>query len=110
MASGLEIVARGDLSNLAKYKATGNGTGKRSEQDKLVPAMILLMENLQSLVTDTEMLSKSAVEGRLEVRADASRHLASIVRSSRESMILWMRSCFRLTRRLTLCRRSQTVS
>ena len=49
-------------------------TGKRSENDKLVPAAIQAMLSIDALVKDTAILSKAAVEGKLGVRADASRH------------------------------------
>jgi methyl-accepting chemotaxis protein len=67
-------IAMGDLRELDDYRALGNGKGRRSEQDELVPAFIHMMENLQALVQDAETLAASAVEGRLDVRADASRH------------------------------------
>jgi methyl-accepting chemotaxis protein len=63
-------VAAGDLCDLAKYKPIG----RLSENDELIPAFIAMMEAIQALVVDTGTLSKAAVEGRLAVRADASRH------------------------------------
>ncbi len=48
--------------------------GQRSKEDKLVPAMITSMENIQRLVDDAGMLAKSAVEGKLDVRVDATQH------------------------------------
>jgi len=63
-------IAAGDLCDLAKYKPIG----RRSENDELIPAFIAMMEAIQALVADTGTLSKAAVEGRLAVRADASRH------------------------------------
>ncbi|HEY3382136.1 MAG TPA: methyl-accepting chemotaxis protein [Vicinamibacterales bacterium] len=63
-------IAAGDLCDLAKYKPIG----RRSENDELIPAFIAMMEAIQALVVDTQTLSKAAVEGRLAVRADASRH------------------------------------
>ena len=63
-------IAKGDLRDLPDVKRNG----RRSEQDELVPAMILLMETLDVLVADTVTLSKTAVEGKLGVRADATKH------------------------------------
>ncbi len=48
--------------------------GKRSEQDVLMPAFIQMMESLNALVSDVNMLSQAAVEGKLSTRADASKH------------------------------------
>ena len=67
-------VSDGDLGELDAYRAIGNGVGKRSENDRLVPAMIRVMESLQALVSDTEMLAAAAVAGRLDTRADVSKH------------------------------------
>ena len=39
-----------------------------------MPAIIRAMENVNLLIEDTEMLVRAAVEGRLDTRADASRH------------------------------------
>jgi PAS domain S-box-containing protein len=67
-------VSVGDLHELDQLRAMGDGTGRRSAQDELVPAFITMMENIGALVSDAVMLSEAAVEGRLEVRADATRH------------------------------------
>ena len=67
-------VSKGDLSDLETYRAIGNGRGRRSDNDELVPSMIKMMDNLRALVTDAEMLSQAAVDGRLATRADASKH------------------------------------
>ena len=66
----IKRVSHGDLGDLPEYKKVG----RRSEQDEIVPALIALMESLEALVKDAEMLSKSAVEGKLSTRADASKH------------------------------------
>jgi methyl-accepting chemotaxis protein len=63
-------IGRGDLEDLPAYKKIG----RRSEHDELVPAIIAMMESLKTLVMDTELLSKAAVEGKLSVRADAAKH------------------------------------
>jgi methyl-accepting chemotaxis protein len=67
-------IARGDLSDLAFARSIGNGAGRRSENDKLVPAFIAMMEAIKQLVDDTSQLTTAAVEGRLSVRTDPSRH------------------------------------
>ena len=48
--------------------------GKRSERDELVPAFIRMMDAIKALVADAEKLSSAAIEGRLSMRAEASRH------------------------------------
>jgi methyl-accepting chemotaxis protein len=63
-------VSQGDLSDLNEYKKIG----RRSDYDELVPSLIGLMENVGALVADAEMLSKAAVEGNLETRADVTKH------------------------------------
>ncbi|MBI0582570.1 MAG: methyl-accepting chemotaxis protein, partial [Methanomassiliicoccales archaeon] len=67
-------ISNGDLNELSDYKSIGNGRGRRSDHDELVPSMIRLMESLKALVFDTEMLAQAGMEGRLEIRADASKH------------------------------------
>jgi len=69
----LEIVKNisvGKLDKLAELKAVG----KRSAADELMPSFIKLMEALELMAEDVRMLTNSAIEGNLEVRADASKH------------------------------------
>ena len=66
----LNNIAVGDSSRARVLKKIG----KRSEQDQLLPAIIRAMENVKLLIEDTEMLAKAGVEGKLDTRADASRH------------------------------------
>jgi methyl-accepting chemotaxis protein len=66
----LENIAVGNTSRLEELKKIG----RRSEQDRLMPAIVKAMENVSILIEDTEMLSRAAVEGKLDTRADASRH------------------------------------
>ena len=47
---------------------------KRSEHDILTPSLIQMMESIDALVADAGMLSQAAIEGRLSMRADISRH------------------------------------
>jgi len=63
-------ISQGNLEDLEEYKKIG----RRSENDELVPSLMALMTNIQALVTDANMLSKAAVEGKLATRADASKH------------------------------------
>jgi methyl-accepting chemotaxis protein len=48
--------------------------GKRCENDTLMPALITMMEAIDALVNDATMLSRAAVEGRLDSRADETLH------------------------------------
>jgi len=63
-------IALGDTSELAELRRVG----KRSEEDKLLPAVLECMETIDLLISDTNMLSKAAVEGKLATRADVSKH------------------------------------
>ena len=67
-------VSKGDMCDLEGLKQIGEGRGRRSENDTLVPAGIGLIESVEALADDIEILSKAAVDGNLSTRADASRH------------------------------------
>ena len=69
MIGALIHVSEGDLGDLAAFKAIG----KRSENDRLVPMGISLIENIKALVDETAMLSESAVEGKLSTRGEAGK-------------------------------------
>jgi methyl-accepting chemotaxis protein len=70
VTSIIKSVSQGDLSPLAELKTAG----RRSERDELVPAFILLMENLKALVADSVGLAQTMQEGKLAARADAAKH------------------------------------
>ncbi|HZP07053.1 MAG TPA: methyl-accepting chemotaxis protein [Terracidiphilus sp.] len=70
IVDAVKRIAEGHLDRLEEFRKIG----RRSEQDEMVPALIRLMENLHALITDTEMLSKAAAEGKLGTRADVSKH------------------------------------
>lgn len=74
LQSTAKNVSNGDLSDLKQYKETGEGLGRRSENDQLVPAFIQMMEAIQEMKADANTLLKAAVEGRLATRADESKH------------------------------------
>jgi methyl-accepting chemotaxis protein len=63
-------ISHGSLVDLDGLKKVG----QRSENDQLIPAFVKAMEAIQNLVADTDMLSKAAVEGKLDTRADVNRH------------------------------------
>ena len=66
-------LSMGDTSDLAAYEKVG----RRSDEDVIIPAIIKCMQNLNLLIDDMTTLSKSAVEGDLGKRADASKHNGS---------------------------------
>ncbi|TXT41475.1 MAG: methyl-accepting chemotaxis sensory transducer with Pas/Pac sensor [Comamonadaceae bacterium] len=68
------------LSELIAYVtrvANGDMTAsmvKASNDDQIHEYLVLLKQNIQNLVADTNMLSKAALAGKFETRADASKH------------------------------------
>ncbi|HNY12953.1 MAG TPA: MCP four helix bundle domain-containing protein, partial [Candidatus Wallbacteria bacterium] len=74
LTSTIVNVSNGELAELEAYKQLGNGSGRRSENDHVAPAMIRLMGNLRELISDFNMLSRSAIDGKLSTRADAAKH------------------------------------
>jgi methyl-accepting chemotaxis protein len=67
-------IADGDMSDLERYRAIGNGKGRRSENDTLVPNFIRMMEAINALVSDANMLSDAATHGNFNTRADLVKH------------------------------------
>jgi methyl-accepting chemotaxis protein len=74
VAGTASSIARGDMSDLEIYKAIGDGKGRRSENDHLVPNFIGMMEAINALVADANMLADAAVHGNFNTRADLSKH------------------------------------
>ncbi|MDN7023886.1 PAS domain-containing protein [Methanoculleus sp. FWC-SCC1] len=70
VAGSIDKISHGDLSELEEYRQVK----RRSEQDRIVPGFIRTLEALQGLTSDANMLAKAGVEGRLQTRADASKH------------------------------------
>jgi len=62
-------VSSGDTSKLEGLKKIG----KLSENDKIVPAAVEMMEALRALINETESLSHAASEGNLDARGDAGK-------------------------------------
>ena len=60
-------IAEGDLSDIEAL----NATGKRSDNDTLVPALKKMNENIQALINEAAMLTNAAIEGQLDTRSDA---------------------------------------
>ncbi len=65
MAQAAQAISMGDLSSVVKV---------RSDADVLAKSLINVNRAVNALVADAGELSKAAVEGRLDVRADVSRH------------------------------------
>lgn len=68
----IEIIKRvakgklGDLEELGK-------TGKLSENDELMPSLLLMINTIKDLIDETRVLSESAVNGNLKARGDADK-------------------------------------
>jgi methyl-accepting chemotaxis protein len=67
--SSFESVSKGDTSMLEHYK----DVGKRSENDRQVPAIIAMMESVRNLIDESNMLATATSEGNLGVRGDSSK-------------------------------------
>ncbi len=61
----MKKIAVGDLSTTVKAK---------DNLDEISPALITMTNAINALTTDAKMLAKAAVEGKLDTRADASKH------------------------------------
>jgi methyl-accepting chemotaxis protein len=62
-------IEAGELSDLSELKAIG----KRSENDTMIPSLIGMMENIFSLVKETQKMAALAVEGDLNHRGDETK-------------------------------------
>jgi methyl-accepting chemotaxis protein len=63
-------ISQGDLSDREDLRSVG----RRSENDKLIPAILQMSDAINNLIIDTNNLANAAVDGRLSARADASKH------------------------------------
>lgn len=70
IAESIDRIGKGDTSEYEVYKKIG----RRSDNDRIVPGFTNALGALQALTSDADMLANAAVEGRLETRADATRH------------------------------------
>ncbi len=62
-------IAAGDLQDLEWLKPIG----KRSENDELMPAIIMMSENIQSLIDEASVLTEAALLGKLETRVNSDK-------------------------------------
>ncbi|BDU72579.1 methyl-accepting chemotaxis protein [Mesoterricola silvestris] len=75
LAANLAQLAKGDLNMELRTQDANQHTGLVKEQfERINDSMGQLKGAIGSLVTDTTMLSTAAIDGKLEVRADANRH------------------------------------
>lgn len=65
----LGLISLGDLSELEELKRVG----KRSENDKLIPAFIDMMTNIKTTIESVNGLTRHALAGELTYRADSSK-------------------------------------
>ncbi|HPZ71913.1 MAG TPA: methyl-accepting chemotaxis protein [Peptococcaceae bacterium] len=66
----LEKIAQGDFSQLNSYRQIG----QRSESDRLLPALVTLMDNMMMISDEAVGLANAASEGNLEYRAYAEQY------------------------------------
>lgn len=62
-------LSKGDITSLPEYEKIG----KRSENDKIIPASIEMMKSIKNLIDESNMISGSAANGDLSVRGDAGK-------------------------------------
>ncbi len=62
-------ISVGDTTGLKGLRSVG----KRSQNDKLMPSMIVMMETIQNLVKEANSIADSAVEGNLKARSESSK-------------------------------------
>jgi len=62
-------IAAGDFQDLQGLK----DMGKRCDEDRLIPTMVLTIETIKDLVEETRILSQNAVSGNLSARGDVGK-------------------------------------
>ncbi len=68
LAQSIEKIARGDTGDLEKYRQIK----RRSEADRMIPAMLLATQNIESLVATVNGVAESVVNGNLfSIKVDA---------------------------------------
>ena len=63
-ANGLQIDVIGVMNKIAKGDMSMD-IAMKDEKDEISPALKKMVENIRALVTDANMLSKAAIEGKL---------------------------------------------
>jgi methyl-accepting chemotaxis protein len=86
-------IANGDLSDLDDYVQIGNGAGRRSENDHIVPSLIAMLQAIKNMVDETIHLTAAAQDGQLARRADIAqfqgefRHVVQGVNATLDAVI-----------------------
>ncbi len=62
-------VSKGDTNRLEEFK----GVGKRSENDRLMPAVMTMMQTIRDLIQEANLLASACVEGNLSLRGDSEK-------------------------------------
>jgi methyl-accepting chemotaxis protein len=66
-------ISKGDLKDLEPLRQIGGGKGRRSENDRLAPSIIKMIENIKILVDEAADLTNEVREGRLDCRANGDK-------------------------------------
>jgi methyl-accepting chemotaxis protein len=61
-------VSEGDVSRLEELRKVG----KRSENDRIMPAMVGMMQTIRSLIDEVGHITQAAIEGNLQVRGNVT--------------------------------------
>ena len=64
-------IAAGDLSDIAAFKAIGDGAGRRSTEDEIVPAYIHMMESLRAKAEVAEQIAAGNISVDIPVASQA---------------------------------------
>jgi methyl-accepting chemotaxis protein len=67
IAEMASLVAQGDVSRLEEFYRLRE---KRSEDDRLIPALIRMMETIRTMAGEVDRLTQGAVAGNLEIRGN----------------------------------------
>lgn len=62
-------ISKGDVSALDHFRQLG----QRSENDKLIPAVVAMMQAIQELVSETNTLTNAAAQGHLDIRGNTEK-------------------------------------
>lgn len=62
-------ISQGNTSRLNEFVAVG----KRSDNDQLIPSIIATLTTIDNLIAESRNLAQAGINGKLEVRSDASR-------------------------------------
>lgn len=69
----VEKISQGDVSRLEELREIG----KRSDNDRILPAVINACQTIRDLIDESDLLASAAYEGRLDVRGNADRFSGS---------------------------------